>query len=59
MNLYQTREAIRQEMAKPQPDEARITQLIQQRDALVAAEQPAKPLTGSEWDAQMLQATHA
>lgn len=59
MNLYQTREAIRQEMAKPQPDEARITQLIQQRDALVAAEQPAQPLTGSEWDAQMLQATHA
>lgn len=59
MNLYQTREAIRQEMSEPNPDQARITQLIQQREALLAAEQPAKPLTGSEWDAQMLQATHA
>lgn len=57
MNLYQTREAIRQEMAKATPDEARISQLIQQRDALAAAEQHETP-TGSEWEAQMLQAVH-
>lgn len=59
MNLYQTREAIRQEMSEPNPDQERITQLIRQREALLAAEQPVKPLTGSEWNAQMLEATHA
>lgn len=58
MNLHQIREEIRIEMSKAQPSEDRITELVQQRDALLAAEKPAKPLSGSEWNAHMLNATH-
>ena len=57
MNLYTTREAIRTEMAKATPDQARLSQLIEQRDALVAAEK-AETITGAEFEARMLQAVH-
>lgn len=51
MNLYQIREAIRTET-----DEARITELIIERDKLVAAEK-REPLSPGEWHANMLDAT--
>lgn len=59
MNLYETREAIRIEMAKPNPDDARLTALILHRDALRAAEPARPPMEGAEWEARMLDALHA
>lgn len=58
MSLYQIREAIRQEMDKSNPDQARITELIHQRDALVAAENAAQPSSQADWYEGMLEATH-
>lgn len=55
MNLYQIREAIRTET-----DEARITELIIERDRLVAEERANfKPLSNGEAYLRNLDALHA
>lgn len=54
MNLYQIREAIRTET-----DEAKVSELIAQRDRMVAEESANRqPVSSSEWNARMLDATH-
>lgn len=58
MNLYQIREAIRIEMAQEVCNEAKITELIIQRDAMQALEAPVARSTGAIWNADMLDAVY-
>ena len=56
MNLYEIRRQINEELAKPQPNEELITQLIIQRDKLSAQEVAPEP--EGDFYSQMLQYTH-
>lgn len=57
MNLYQIREAISRAMAAG--DDAKVTELIIQRDALRAAETKPADVDADAHHALMLDATHA
>lgn len=60
MNLYQIRQQINTELAQPQPDEARISELIAERDRLTAAEnENRRGVDVADFDARMLDALHA
>lgn len=60
MNLYQIRQQINTELAQPQPDEARISELIAERDRLAAAENANRSdIDAADFDARMLDALHA